>query len=38
MDDVRVQGVFLEDEREDYQPDIEMHRASRDFAIWYEDA
>lgn len=35
---VDVQGVFFDSEREDYQPDIEMYRVSRDFLIWYEES
>jgi hypothetical protein len=37
MGAVPVQGVFFADEREDYQSDIDMHRMSRDYLIWYEE-
>jgi hypothetical protein len=37
MGAVPVQGVFFADEREDYQPDIDMHRMSRDYLIWYDE-
>jgi Protein of unknown function (DUF3168) len=37
MGTVPVQGVFFADEREDYQSDIDMHRMSRDYIIWYEE-
>lgn len=37
MDTVPVQGVFFVDEREDYQQDIDMHRMSRDYLIWYAE-
>jgi Protein of unknown function (DUF3168) len=36
-DDVEVQGVFLDNERDDYQSDIDMNRVSRDYIVWYEE-
>jgi hypothetical protein len=40
MDDVVVQGVFLDSGRDDYDAVTKMFRISRDFIIWYgaEDA
>lgn len=36
-DDVNVQGVFFDTEREDFQPDIKMSRMSRDYIVWFEE-
>ena len=38
MGAVMVQGCFFETERDDYQPDIDLHRVSRDYLIWFEEA
>lgn len=35
---VTVQGVFLIDEREDYDDAVKLHRMSRDYAIDFEEA
>ena len=35
---VKVQGVFLLDEREDYDDTVKLHRVSRDYAIDFEEA
>lgn len=35
---VTVQGVFLLDEREDYDDTVNLHRMSRDYAIDFEEA
>ncbi len=35
---VTVQGVFLLDEREDYDDTAKLHRMSRDYAIDFEEA
>lgn len=37
MGSVTVQGVFYDTERDDYQPDVDLHRASRDYLIVYEE-
>lgn len=34
---VTVQGVFLLDEREDYDDTVKLHRMSRDYAIDFEE-
>ena len=34
---VRVQGVFFDSEREDYDSDVQMYRVSRDYFIWFEE-
>lgn len=35
---VTVQGVFLIDEREDYDDTVKLHRMSRDYAIDFEES
>jgi hypothetical protein len=37
MGAVTVQGAFFETERDDYQPDAKLYRASRDYFIWFEE-
>lgn len=37
MGAVRVQGVFFVDERENYQADVDLHRMSRDYLIFYAE-
>jgi hypothetical protein len=31
-----IQGVFITDEREDYEPDTLLHRVSSDYLVHYE--
>ena len=33
-----VQGVFLQDEREDYEPDTLLYRVSRDYMVHHAEA
>ena len=35
MGAVNVQGVFFDGERDDYQSDVDLHRVSRDYFVWY---
>jgi hypothetical protein len=37
MGAITVQGVFFETERDDYQADAKLYRASRDYFIWFEE-
>jgi hypothetical protein len=37
MGSVDVQGVFFETERDDYQPDVDLHRVSRDYTMVFEE-
>ena|SRR4026207_1493356 len=37
MGTITVQGVFYETERDDFYPEINMHRASRDYFIFFEE-
>jgi hypothetical protein len=37
MGAVTVQGAFFETERDDYQADAKLYRASRDYFIWFEE-
>jgi hypothetical protein len=34
---VAVQGAFLDDERDDYDGEADLYRASRDFIVWFEE-
>lgn len=36
MGDVRVQGCFFLNERDDFDAEVGMYRSSRDYAIWHE--
>jgi len=36
-DYVNVRGIFLVNGRDDYDPEAQMHRMSRDYFVWYAD-
>lgn len=35
--EVKVQGVFFDSEREDYDDTVKMFRSSKDYLIWFEE-
>lgn len=37
MGTVKVQGVFFDSERTDFEPEPKLHVFSRDFFIWFEE-
>ena len=34
---IAVQGVFFENEREDYDDAVQLYRVSRDYFVWYSE-
>lgn len=37
QDEIAVQGVFFQSERDDYDDAAKLHRVSQDYVIWFEE-